>query len=732
MLNTLHGYAFHQVADSPDLEIRRAVHFLLHALATLFAAQGRTMAAFGLPPPTDPITELQRLTGALTDDVKAAASAAADTDYGRMDGPQRAVFNHIMAATRLAAQSTAAVPSFYLDAPGGYGKTFVINTLIRRLNGAGHIVVATASSGIAALNMPGGQTAHSAFGLSLDPQPGDVASISPVGGRADVLRATKLIIWDEISMSHGYHVAAFDRMLQRVCNNDAPFGGKVVLFAGDFRQTAPVVKGGTASDIVAASVTHHDCWSSVTRLRLSTPHRQRDHPLFAHYLLALGENRLPSVQLADQPGFARAPAGSTTVLDIDDLIAHVYGHAFWTLSRQELCSRAILATTNSCIDEINSLMLTLMSEGSKDPIIDLIACDKQRTEDAAENGGLQVAPEILNAVSVPGVPKGTLRLCVGAPVIFLRNINMAVGMANGQKGTVTRINPRSVVVSFTDPRGVPVTVTVPRIDFRLQTGPRGVHFARRQYPLALAFATTFHKCQGLTLDRVGVDLRNQPFAHGMSYVALSRARSPDKLFLLAPPTAVDAAGHALIRNITYPALLAAALQGLGPRPAVTDDMFPPLPVQDAAPEPAVPPGQPPPAPFEPGPGNDFDNAGHNLFDDLLFGFDDGPDSDGDDAHPPPPPPPPLPPAPAATATAAAATDGDPPSIDADADVDRLFPLDLHDAALDADDVARDNLLFGLAHGDLTQHLTPELADQHADCTAPGHLAAAAPAFHSAF
>jgi hypothetical protein len=173
------------------------VAFVLKALAGLLAAQSRNPAAFGLPPAPDRITELQRRRDILTPEFSAMSAAAAATDLAAMNDEQRSVFDRILLATQQAPQASY----FHLDAPGGYGKTFVINALIKYLNGTGEIVVATASSGIAALNMPGGQTAHSAFGLSLTPGPDDVCAIAPGSDRAGVLCAAKLIVWDEIK--HG-------------------------------------------------------------------------------------------------------------------------------------------------------------------------------------------------------------------------------------------------------------------------------------------------------------------------------------------------------------------------------------------------------------------------------------------------------------------------------------------------------------------------------------------------
>ena len=90
----------------------------------------------------------------------------------------------------------------FLDAPGGTGKTFLINLILTRVRSQGKIAVA--SSGIAATLLPGGRTAHSAFKLPLNLNTTDspVCNISKGTGAADVLKKCNLIVWDECTMAH--------------------------------------------------------------------------------------------------------------------------------------------------------------------------------------------------------------------------------------------------------------------------------------------------------------------------------------------------------------------------------------------------------------------------------------------------------------------------------------------------------------------------------------------------
>ncbi|KAL5556627.1 hypothetical protein UlMin_038863 [Ulmus minor] len=97
------------------------------------------------------------------------------------------------------------------------------------------IALATASSGVAAAIMPGGRTAHSRFKLPLDIEEKATCSVSKQSGLAKLLQTTKLIIWDEAPMINKRAIEAVDIMLQDINESNLPFGGKIIIFGGDFR-----------------------------------------------------------------------------------------------------------------------------------------------------------------------------------------------------------------------------------------------------------------------------------------------------------------------------------------------------------------------------------------------------------------------------------------------------------------------------------------------------------------
>ncbi|XP_015903657.1 uncharacterized protein [Parasteatoda tepidariorum] len=135
---------------------------------------------------------------------------------------------------------------YFLDAPGGPGKTFLISIILATNN----IALAIASSGIAATLLDGGITAHSALKLPLNMQVIETpaCNISKDSGMGKVLRSCQLIIWDECTIAHKKSLEALNRALKDLRGNEQLFGGTHILLAEDFRQTLPVITRSIPAD----------------------------------------------------------------------------------------------------------------------------------------------------------------------------------------------------------------------------------------------------------------------------------------------------------------------------------------------------------------------------------------------------------------------------------------------------------------------------------------------------
>jgi ATP-dependent DNA helicase PIF1 len=167
--------------------------------------------------------------------------------------------------------------AFFVDGPGGTGKTFLYSCLMSTVRTQGRVAVAVASSGIAALLLDGGRTAHSRFkipvqGLNIT----STCYISKDYELVALLQASALIMWDEAVMMHRHVFEAVNKSLQDIMAviNPAfkflPFGGLVVVFGDDFQQILPVVPRGTRGDVVVVALNHSSIWQHVRVFKLHT------------------------------------------------------------------------------------------------------------------------------------------------------------------------------------------------------------------------------------------------------------------------------------------------------------------------------------------------------------------------------------------------------------------------------------------------------------------------------
>ncbi len=151
----------------------------------------------------------------------------------QLNPEQRAVYDNVMAAIDYRA--------FFVDGLGGTGKTFLYSCLLSTVRAQGRVVVAVASSGIAALLLHGGRTAHSLFKIPVQGlNSTSTCYISRDSELATFLQVATLIVWDEAVMMHKHVFEVVNRSLQDIMAviNPAfkflPFGGLVVVFGGDF------------------------------------------------------------------------------------------------------------------------------------------------------------------------------------------------------------------------------------------------------------------------------------------------------------------------------------------------------------------------------------------------------------------------------------------------------------------------------------------------------------------
>ena len=147
------------------------------------------------------------------------------------------------------------------------------------------------------------------------------------------------------------------------------------------------------------------------------------------------------------------------------------------------------------------------------------------------------------------MPDHTLLIKSGGVYRLLRNLSIDRGLVKNTRVVIFGIGQKLITVCLLKSfGGVPFLddedILLPRITFK-ETLPSRHTLIRRQFPLAPAYASTFHSCQGLTLDCIGVDLTHLVFTHGQLYTALSRVWDHNSLMVLLPD------GEVTTTNVTY-------------------------------------------------------------------------------------------------------------------------------------------------------------------------------------
>lgn len=370
--------------------------------------------------------------------------------------------------------------SALLTGAAGTGKTHLLNTFIAQARKRGKKVSVTATTGLAATHL-GGNTIHSWSGIGVsDHLPNNFFErLSKT--RRDVISKTDVLIIDEISMLHDFRLDMIDKVLRTVRENDQPFGGIQLVMSGDFFQLPPVNR---PNEQGGGFVVYSDAWQELRPavLYLERQYRQNDDRLL-EILTALrtGDVRRRHVEALLARTKIEPPDGDITELH----------------------------TVNVDVDDINIQKLAELP-------------GEERSYQQTTTGSKIYVENLQRSVLAPE----NLVIKLGALVMAVKNSPQKL-YANGSIGTVVDFEPLTEypVVEFRDGRRVTMVPDV----WELRDGERK-RASISQVPLRLAWAITVHKSQGMTLDAAKIDLR-KAFVEGMGYVALSRVRDLDNLYL---------------------------------------------------------------------------------------------------------------------------------------------------------------------------------------------------------
>jgi len=400
---------------------------------------------------------------------------------------------------------------FFIDGPGGSGKTFVYNTIYHRLRADRKNVQCVAWTGIAANLLVDGRTVNSTFKLIVA-NDNKTSSMKRQSSEAKKLKGTDLIIWDEAPMAPRQALDAIHDLLRDIMQNGSPFGGKTIVLGGDFRQILPVVERGSREEQVKACLKNSALWPLFNQYRLQTNMRvQGDAAEWKQYLLDIGDGKLPTDQYGDLPVPDHLQCN-------DSFIDQFFGTFFSDTLGNALTEVAILTPKNSDALRINNEILHKLPGEA----VTITSIDEAITE--LPSDALNFPTEFLNKMTPTGMPPHELHLKVGAIIMLLRNLDVKNGLCNGTRLTIVKISRRVLGCTIATGARQGQHVLIPRIDSYFdQRLP--FKLKRRQFPVRLSFAMTINKAQGQSFNKVGLWFDDPIFSHGQLYVTLSRARS---------------------------------------------------------------------------------------------------------------------------------------------------------------------------------------------------------------
>ena len=253
-----------------------------------------------------------------------------------------------------------------------------MNAILAYIRSKRKIALAVGTSGIASILLRGGRTAHSRFKLSLKIDPSSMCHFSKRSHTGKLLIESTVIIWDEISMANKDMIECVDRSLRKIMDIDEPFGGKIVIFGGDFRQTLPVIKGGDARQVTSSTAKKSIIWRDIVQFGLLQNERVRRNGntpssrLFSEFLLSIGEGIVQNENTISEHSIKIPETYILPTQRAEDLVDWVYPD----LSIEFPLDTAILATKNSDVDWLNRLSLQKFP-GEQ---FDLLSVDTVNTE----------------------------------------------------------------------------------------------------------------------------------------------------------------------------------------------------------------------------------------------------------------------------------------------------------------------------------------------------------------
>ncbi|XP_057719868.1 uncharacterized protein LOC130934299 [Arachis stenosperma] len=283
-----------------------------------------------------------------------------------------------------------------------------------------------------------------------------------------------------------------------------PFGGKIVVLGGDFRQILPVISKGSRHDILASAINSSHLWSFCKVLKLHTNMRllmsssnqdEGEMKIFANWILDVGNGNIGSV-VGDESE-VEIP-DDLLITTTDDPLSHLVDFAYLNLLQnmsdyRYFQSKAILAPTLKSVEKVNNFVLTIFPGMKKEYLSSDTTCQADENEDVKQEW---FTPEFLNDIKCSGPLNHKLTLKSGVAIMLMRNIDQTSGLCNGTRLIVNKLGSNVIGAMVVTGRNIGDKVYIPRMNLIPSDSGLLFKFQRRQFSLTVCFAMTINMSQG--------------------------------------------------------------------------------------------------------------------------------------------------------------------------------------------------------------------------------------------
>tara|TARA_Y100000816_G_C26100900_1_gene583377 strand:- start:274 stop:1608 length:1335 start_codon:yes stop_codon:yes gene_type:complete len=399
--------------------------------------------------------------------------------------------------------------NIFITGSGGVGKSYFIQKLYNHAKELGKRIHVTSMTGCSAILLNcNATTLHKwgCFGLGKGCEE-EIYRNVVTRKKKDNYNNTDILVIDEISMLNEKMFEVLNYICQKVRKNEEVFGGIQMICCGDFYQLPPVCKDRTN---VAES---NFCFQSNTWEKtfhnsylFDVNFRQNNDPTYFNMLQEIREGKV----------------------------------SFDTVGELVLCSKKVINPADSIKPTKIFPIRSMVEKVNKEEIDKLTTkkyyypckyyCDKEEIVNLNQCKDKHMKTEIEYTMT-HSIFEKELTICEGSQVMCIYNMDQENNIVNGSQGIVKSFtydpdkNRHYPIVKFDN---VELPVTVKEHEWFLDSKNK---YSIQQIPLVLSWAITTHKSQGLSIEKALIDIGSNIFEYGQTYVALSRVKSLEGLYL---------------------------------------------------------------------------------------------------------------------------------------------------------------------------------------------------------